>query len=365
MAADAFADRVGLGWRPQLAAGILSNLDQIDIVEVIADDYFDAPAGRVRSLRTLQTQVPLTLHGIALGPASTAGIDLKRCGKFARLIDAVNPESWSEHLAWVRAGGRELGHLAAPNRNPATVDATLANLDRAARMVGRQPLVENIASLIDPPASPMSEATWLATVIRGSEARLLLDLHNVHTNAFNFGFDAVGFLDALPLDRVGAIHIAGGRPLGARILDDHLHDVPDPVFDLLEHVASRTARPLTVILERDGEYPSMEDLLAQLKAARLAMARGRARAATRIEPVFTEMPREMARLTDPAFEAYFARILVEPEEGDRFLKDPRGEALRAGLRADQAETLQQIDREGLTMAARSFANKRRKHPSGH
>ena len=36
-------DRFGLGWRPELAAGIFSNLDRIDIVEVIADDYFDAP----------------------------------------------------------------------------------------------------------------------------------------------------------------------------------------------------------------------------------------------------------------------------------------------------------------------------------
>lgn len=32
-------DRFGLGWRPELAAGILTHLDRIDIVEVIADDY--------------------------------------------------------------------------------------------------------------------------------------------------------------------------------------------------------------------------------------------------------------------------------------------------------------------------------------
>ena len=38
-------DRVGLGWRPELAAGFFT-LDQIDVLEVIADDYFDAPAHR-------------------------------------------------------------------------------------------------------------------------------------------------------------------------------------------------------------------------------------------------------------------------------------------------------------------------------
>jgi uncharacterized protein (UPF0276 family) len=356
-------DRVGLGWRPQLAAGILSNLDKIDIVEVIADDYYDAPAVRVRSLRTLMSQVPLTLHGIGLGPASTGGIDRKRMEQFARLIDQVKPESWSEHLAWVRAGGRELGHLAAPCRNQSTIDATLSNLDLATRMVGRPPLVENIASLIDPPASPLDEAQWLSAVMHGGEAGLLLDLHNVHTNAFNFGFDAFEFLDAIPLERVGTIHIAGGRPQGERILDDHLHDVPDPVFGLVEYVAARAPQSLTVILERDGSYPAMGDLLAQLDRARAALARGRA-GGVRAKPA-PPPPPQAARLTDPAFESFLAKIWIEPAERARFLQEPHAAALRAGLRVEQAEALARIDRVGLEMAARSFANKRSKRPSGH
>ena len=63
-------DRVGLGWRPELAAGILSNLDRIDLVEVIADDFFEAPRRRLRALRTLAAQTPVTLHGVSLGLAS-------------------------------------------------------------------------------------------------------------------------------------------------------------------------------------------------------------------------------------------------------------------------------------------------------
>jgi hypothetical protein len=199
--------------------------------------------------------------------------------------------------------------------------------------------------------------------MRGGEALLLLDLHNVHTNAFNFGFDPAGFLNALPLDRVSAIHIAGGRPQGERILDDHLHDVPDHVYELLEHVAARTPEPLTVILERDGSYPAMGDLLAQLDAARAALARGRAKRVP--SAPISDLPRDVAHLTDPAFEAYLAKLLVEPDERERFLLDPRAEALRAGLRIDQAEALERIDREGLTMAARSFANKRGKRIRGH
>jgi uncharacterized protein (UPF0276 family) len=56
-----------------------------------------------------------------------------------------------------------------------------------------------------------------------------------------------------------------------------VHDVPDPVFDLWEEVAACSPHPLTVILERDGAYPSMLQLLAQIQRARLSLERGRAR----------------------------------------------------------------------------------------
>jgi uncharacterized protein (UPF0276 family) len=58
-----------------------------------------------------------------------------------------------------------------------------------------------------------------------------------------------------------------------------LHDVPDPVFDLLEGTAAISPNPLTVILERDGAYPSMPELLAQVERARRVLARGRVRRA--------------------------------------------------------------------------------------
>jgi uncharacterized protein len=278
------SDRVGLGWRPELAAGILSHLDYIDVIEVVADDYFDSPA-RARSLKTLAAHAPIVLHGIALGMASTSPVDRKRLDKMARLIDLVEPESWSEHLSFVRAGDIEIGHLTAPPRTASTIDGTAANLDVARRVVGSSPLVENIATLIDPPASDRSEPEWLCEILAASNTALLLDLHNLYTNSINFGMDPHHFLSQLPMDRIHAVHISGGKWIQdasrqhSRILDDHLHDPPDPVYDLLSALAARCPNPLTVILERDGSYPPIDHLLGQLTRARVALDRGRTRQA--------------------------------------------------------------------------------------
>ena len=62
------------------------------------------------------------------------------------------------------------------------------------------------------------------------------------------------------------------------------------------------------------------------------------------------------------FEAFLARIYVDAEARSRFLADPRGEALRAGLSDRQAQSLENIDREGLLLASRSFAGKRSGKP---
>ncbi len=284
------ADRFGLTWQPALAAGILAHLDRIDVVEVIAEEQFSASSRAARALETLAQQVPVLVHGVALGPASTARVETRRLDRLARLVDRVKPAFWSEHLACVRAGDIEIGHLAAAPRTSATIDATAANLVRAASVVGSRPMVENIATLMDPPASDRSEAEWVSSVVASSSCDLLLDLHNVHANSLNFGFDPIAYLDVLDPERIGAIHLAGGCWIDStaadegrerRYLDDHLHDVPDPVYLLLVEVGVRVRRPLTVILERDGRFPPMRDLLWQLDRARAALAEGRRRRAER------------------------------------------------------------------------------------
>jgi uncharacterized protein len=276
-------DRVGLGWRSELAVGILAHLDRIDIVEVIADDLFDAPRRERRAVQTLARQTPVALHGVSLGLASAVPVETRRLERIARLCEEVQPEFWSEHMAMVRGGGIEIGHLAAPPRTLATIEGACANIARARAVIGSAPIVENIATLIDPPGSDRDEITWISAILDASNCSMLLDLHNLYANGLNFGYDPREALAQLPMERVAAVHLAGGKWIGARggrrLLDDHLHDVPDPVYDLLVEVGSRATNPLTVILERDGHYPPIEMLLDQLDRARHALAAGRARQA--------------------------------------------------------------------------------------
>ena len=216
MAGAGAPDRFGVTWQPALAAGILANLDRVDVVEIIAEEHCDVPARESRALETLARQVPVLVHGVALGPATTEAVNARRLDALSRLVDRIKPAFWSEHLACVRAGDIEIGHLAAAPRTAATIEATAANLARAARLVGSRPLVENIATLMEPPGSDRPEAQWVADVAAASNCDLLLDLHNVHANSINFGFDPIAYLDTLDpivLERFTWPAAPGSRPV--------------------------------------------------------------------------------------------------------------------------------------------------------
>ena len=166
------------------------------------------------------------------------------------------------------------------------------------------------------------------------------------------------------------MHIAGGRwipcpegdPPSRRLLDDHLHDVPDPVFDLLEALAARAPRPLTVVLEQDGRYPPFSHLLGQLDRARAAVSRGRARQTTRVEAGDRGAP--TARVgpspeTSPAFEALLARLYSDDAMRLRFLRGPaEALAVTPGLTPGEVDALCSMDLVGLAMAGENFRRKR-------
>jgi uncharacterized protein len=268
--------RVGIGWRPELAAGIFAHLDRIDVVEVLADNYFKASRRELDALRALASQVPVQLHGVGLGLASAYAVDTPRLDKMARLIERIRPAGWSEHLAFVRAAGVEVGHLAMPPRTAATVEQTVRNVETARAIVGTAPALENIATLFDPPMSTLTEAEWSRQILCAAQAPMLLDLHNLYANAVNAGRDPLTDLAAFPLERVRCVHLSGGMWIShdggeRRLLDDHVHSPPEAVFELLRSLESQTTVSFDVVLERDGRYPSFDVMLEELERARAAL----------------------------------------------------------------------------------------------
>jgi len=364
-------DRFGLSWRPELALGIHSQAPRIDVLEFLAEPWFHASSTELRTLAAWCAEKPVHLHGTTLGLASSALIDPQRLLAWSTLISAVRPEYWSEHLSFVRAGGIEIGHLAAPPRTQETVRSAIDNLARIRDQVGTYPLVENIATLIRPPGSDRSEVSWLSDILIGSSGQLLLDLHNFYANSLNEGWDAIVGLKELPIESIAGVHLAGGRTWHGRILDDHLHSVPDQVFRLLEELAALSPGPIDVILERDGQFPSIDELLDELDKARSCVLAGRQRSLAeknRFTPLQncyeqTQGLSSGTAATGLVLETLLARLYTDEPFRSSFLADPETVARAAGIQPSQLMALVDVDRVGLDLASRSLLAKRAQRTS--
>lgn len=252
---------VGIGWRPEIAQ-VVAGLPGLGFCEVIAEAITPAaPPRGVAELRALGTAV--VPHGVRLGLGDADGVAPERIAHLAACAEAVEAPLVSEHVAFVRAGGREAGHLLPVPRTREALDV-LVRAVRQTRDALSVPLaLEPIAALFDWPEDEFTEGDFLTELLERTGALLLLDVANVYANARNRGQDPSAVLDRFPLDRVAYVHMAGGAEHEGLYHDTHLDPVPAEVFALLDEVRERGAAP-AVMLERDGRYPPAAALHAEL-----------------------------------------------------------------------------------------------------
>ncbi|WBB67431.1 DUF692 domain-containing protein [Micromonospora sp. WMMD812] len=255
---------VGIGWRPEIA-GFVADLPGLRFVEVVAESLATSgplPPGLAELRRRDVTVVP---HGVRLSLGGAEPVDPDRVAHLAAVAELVAAPLVSEHIAFVRAGGLEAGHLLPLPRSRAAVDAVCANVARVQAELPVPMALEPIATLFDWPDDELDEAAFLTEILDRTGALLLFDVANVYANARNRGADPLALLDRLPLDRVAYAHVAGGAEHGGFYHDTHTDPVPAAVLDLVGELCARR-RPPALLLERDGDYPPAPTLRAELDA---------------------------------------------------------------------------------------------------
>ncbi|MBL6275511.1 DUF692 domain-containing protein [Micromonospora fiedleri] len=259
---------VGIGWRPEIA-GFVAELPGLRFVEVIAESVPTAgpPPDALVELR--QRGVTVVPHGVRLSLGGAEPVEPARVAHLAAVAELLAAPLVSEHIAFVRAGGLEAGHLLPLPRTREAVDAVCANVARAQAELPVPIALEPIAALFDWPDDELDEAAFLSEILARTDALLLLDIANVHANAVNRGTDPLALLDRLPLERVAYLHVAGGAEQGGFYHDTHTDPVPPAVLNLLTELCARH-RPPAVLLERDGHYPPAAELRAELDAVAAA-----------------------------------------------------------------------------------------------
>lgn len=283
---------VGLLYNPVLPEFVRSNLEAMDYLAITPDlfwldrgpkyaDRYEELESWIQTLDWVAQRRPIVSHNIGLSIGSADSLDAAYLDQIARFQKRYHFPWHSDHLSFAQVRGASGDDHNASLAVPIPYDEDVLDLiaARVAQVKEKIPvpfLLENAVYFVDIPEQDMTEAEFLNRLTQRSGCGLLLDLHNLYTNARNHGFDAFIFLDQLDLTSVVEIHIAGGDEFAGMYTDSHAGPCPEPVWELLDYALSRTPNLRGVTFEFHFSYfPLMGEagVLGQLDRARAAWAR--------------------------------------------------------------------------------------------
>jgi uncharacterized protein (UPF0276 family) len=260
-------DCVGIGLRSPHVSEIAASRPGLGFLEVHAENYMaETPA--LDRLLELRRDYPLSLHGVALSLGSAEELDRGHLVRFRALIERVEPMLVSEHLAWSAIGGAYLNDLLPLPYSEASLDLFCHHVEEAQEVLGRRLLIENPSSYLRYRYSPIPEPEFMTELARRTGCGILCDVNNIHVSAWNFRFDPMAYLEALPIEAIGEIHLAGHHAAEDVdiLIDDHGARVAKPVWGLYA-AALRRFGPVPTLIEWDTNLPALEVLLDEARHA--------------------------------------------------------------------------------------------------
>jgi uncharacterized protein (UPF0276 family) len=270
-------NRSGVGYKPQHFRDILDNPDPVGWFEIHAENYMGLGGRPLAQLRHLSENFPISVHGVGLSIGGEGRLDPDHLDRLKTLCDAINPASFSEHLAWSTHDSAFLNDLLPLPYNAATLTRVANLFDEVQDKLGRKMLLENPSSYLAFADSTYSEVDFLAEVVKRTGCGLPLDVNNVFVSATNLQTSPQDYIAAFPMEAVGDMHLGGhdtdeddhGAPL---LIDSHGREVADPVWALLDMALARSG-PKPLLIEWDTDVPDWATLAAEATRAEAALAR--------------------------------------------------------------------------------------------
>ncbi|HEY8748869.1 MAG TPA: DUF692 domain-containing protein [Tepidisphaeraceae bacterium] len=259
---------VGIGLRVPHYQHILTKKPQVDWFEIISENYMCEGGRPLQILDQILEQYQVVQHGVSMYFGSTDRLNREHLKRLKTLVKRTKTPFLSDHLCWGSVDG-SYSHDLLPMPYTFAAAKLTAQRIREARDTLEVPIcVENVSSYAEYHVSEMTEWEFLREVVERADCGILLDVNNIYVSSKNHNFDPFDYVNGVPHERVGQIHIAGHSKYEKYILDTHDHPVLDSVWKLYAH-ALNVCGPTNTLLEWDAHIPSFDQVHGEaLKANR-------------------------------------------------------------------------------------------------
>jgi hypothetical protein len=259
---------IGIGLRVPHYNHILSRKPVVDWFEIISENYMCDGGRPLHVLDQILEQYKVVQHGVSMYFGSTDRVNREHLKRLKNLVKRTKTPFLSDHLCWGSVDGTYTHDLLPMPYTFAAAKITAQHVREVQDFTGVPVCVENVSSYAEFHESEMTEWEFLSEVVEQADCGILLDVNNIYVSSKNHSFDPYDYLNNVPHERVGQIHVAGHSKFEKYILDTHDHPVLDPVWKMYAH-ATRLCGPTNTLLEWDAHIPSFDEVHAEaLKANR-------------------------------------------------------------------------------------------------
>jgi len=257
----------GLGLRRPLADKLMADPpEDVDFMEIAPENWIHVGGALGKKLRFFTERYPFLIHGLSLSIGSPAPLDERLVLDIKAFMAEHKIRMYSEHLSYCG----DDGHLYDLMPIPFTEDAVhyvAGRVQRVQDILEQRIALENV-SYYAPSDSSMTEKDFLLAVLEEADCDLMLDINNIVVNSINHRYDASDFLRDMPAERIRYFHLAGHYVEDEDLrIDTHGNAVDDQAWQLLTD-AYELFGPVPTLLERDFNFPPLEELLDEVRRIR-------------------------------------------------------------------------------------------------
>ncbi len=254
----------GLGLRRALLNTLMENPpSEVDFMEVAPENWIKVGGVLGRKFRFFTERYPFLIHGLSLSIGSPAPLNEALVHDIKDFMKEHGILMYSEHLSYTSDDGQLYDLMPIPFTEEA-VSWVAARVRRVQDILEQRIALENV-SFYAPTDASMPEADFVNAVLEESDCDLMLDINNIVVNSINHSYDASEFLRSMPAERIRYFHLAGHYVEAEDLrIDTHGDAVDEQSWQLLREAYLHFG-PVPTLLERDFNFPPIEELLEEVR----------------------------------------------------------------------------------------------------
>jgi len=233
--------------------------NDIDYFEAISENHMNSKGRPWEILEIIRKNFPLSFHGVSLNIGLATELNQNYLKKLKEMVNTFEPILVSDHLCWTGKPSTNFHNLLPFAYTEENLEHVAAKVSQTMDFLKRPIALENLSAYFEYKDSTMKEWDFFSRLIEKTGCLMLLDVNNIYVNSENQKFDPKEFIDAIPLEQVAEIHLAGFTDMGDFLFDTHSKPVYPAVWELYKYVLSKR-KNIPTLIEWDDDIPAFPTL---------------------------------------------------------------------------------------------------------